>query len=423
MTASSNLVRRLPHGVKSAGGMEKGLLRKAFESVLPPEAAWRRKSGFAVGKSPHYLEAMFEYARNNVIGGDSPVADLLDADYLKAFIGEGVWADGAYSGHPTLPPLVMLDRWDPSLPGFVQGELMTTDITGRSYFRPAADFKLGIRGGPVLPADILNSPALDSPLTAEPGRYALVYSPVTPSGQKVALAAALYGLLDVVSVLTVDGDRLEAGANGYGWSAELTGSELRALRAGTMVRTPTLVDVASAEVLSNDPYRLPYELRSLARSRPSTEGRLLSLIGDTAAEHHWDQRIFLELHVAAYRAGFVTEPQRYEESVASVHAFLTQLDAHLATRTYLLGDELVPSDMWLFSLLVRFDQVYGPGFRLHRYRVRDFPHVWRYLRELYQIPACSVTTDFAAISGGYYLGIPALNRGIVPIGPDDLFLR
>ena len=100
---------------------------------------------------------------------------------------------------------------------------MTTDIAGRPYFRPAANFKLGIRGGPVLPADILNNPALDSPLTAEPGRYALVYSPVTPSGQKVALVAALYGLLGVVSVLTADGGRLEAAGNGYGWSAEAPG--------------------------------------------------------------------------------------------------------------------------------------------------------------------------------------------------------
>ena len=38
-------------------------------------------------------------------------------------------------------------------------------------------------------------------------------------------------------------------------------------------------------------------------------------------------------------------------------------------------------------------------------------------------PIFRITTDFDAIPRGYHLGIPILNRGIVPVGPDDLFLR
>jgi asparagine synthase (glutamine-hydrolysing) len=105
------LVWRLPHQVKSTGGMEKGLLRKAFEAVLPPEVAWRGKSGFAVGKSPHYLKAMFDYARETFDGGGSPIADLVDAEYLRSFIGDGAWSDGTFNGPPTIPRLVMLDMW------------------------------------------------------------------------------------------------------------------------------------------------------------------------------------------------------------------------------------------------------------------------------------------------------------------------
>jgi putative glutathione S-transferase len=284
---------------------------------------------------------------------------------------------------------------------------------------------LGIRGGPVLPVDIVNDEAFGRPLVAQPGRYALIYSPVTPSGQKVALVAALYGLLDLVTVLVPRLGRLEAIDDpvGYRWSEAVTAVERHAIRIGSTLRTPTLVDVESGQALSNDPYLLPYALRELARHRPPSGPGYLSLTAPEAIEREWDARIFEDFHVGVYRAGFVRDPEVYQRTVSGVHQFLVDLDERLEDQEFLHGDVLVPSDLWLFSLLVRFDQVYGPGFRLHRYRLRDFPQVWRYLRQLYAIPACSFTTDFPAISEGYYLGIPILNRGIVPIGPDDLFLR
>lgn len=105
------LAWRLPQTVKATGGMEKGVLRKAFEQLLPPAVAWRRKSGFAVGKSPRYLTAMFDYVRDVFIGGSSPVAPLVDVAYLRQFMADGSWADGTFSGPPILPRLVMLDMW------------------------------------------------------------------------------------------------------------------------------------------------------------------------------------------------------------------------------------------------------------------------------------------------------------------------
>jgi hypothetical protein len=149
----------------------------------------------------------------------------------------------------------------------------------------------------------------------------------------------------------------------------------------------------------------------------------LALDGDPAQEHYWDARIFEDLHVAVYRAGFVATQELYDQAAGRVHRFLADLEEHLHKSTYVHGDRPTVSDLWLFSLLVRFDQVYGPGFRLHRYRIRDLPATQHYLRRLYAIPACTATTDFAAISAGYFLGIPALNRNVVPAGPDELYLR
>jgi glutathionyl-hydroquinone reductase len=303
---------------------------------------------------------------------------------------------------------------------------VTVDADGAARpFRPSAEFDLGIRGGPVLPAAIVGRDVMAEPLAPDGERYCLIWSPVTPSGQKVALAAVLHGLLDRISVLVPNRGRLEADPDaegGFRWSARLTGDEERAVAVGTSVRTPTLVDAETATVVSNDPYLLPYAFRELARGR-AAPGGLLPTDGDPDLERLWDARIFDDLHVAAYRAGFVTTQELYEEAAGRVHRFLFDVDGQLGRAAFLLGDRLSVSDLWLFSLLVRFDQVYGPGFRLHRYRIRDFPNVRRYLRDLFAVPACAFTTDFAAISEGYYLGIPALNRNVVPIGPDALFIH
>jgi putative glutathione S-transferase len=295
-------------------------------------------------------------------------------------------------------------------------------------FRPRPQFELGVRGGPVLPGAIVGADPLTEPLVPEADRYGLVWSLVTPSGQKVALAAVLYDLLDHIAVLVPGRGRLapDPDGTGYCWSRDLSQQQARALEVGTTVRTPTLVEAATGTIVSNDPYLLPYAFRELARRRRQTgigQPPFLALDGDPAQEHHWDARIFEDLHVAVYRAGFVATQELYDEAAGRVHRFLADLEEHLHESAYLHGDRPTVSDLWLFSLLVRFDQVYGPGFRLHRYRIRDLPATQHYLRRLYAIPACTATTDFAEISAGYFLGIPALNRNVVPVGPDDLYLR
>ena len=137
----------------------------------------------------------------------------------------------------------------------------------------------------------------------------------------------------------------------------------------------------------------------------------------------WTARVFRDLHVGVYRAGSVRVQDDYQEEVDRVERLLCDVDARLAESPYLVGEQTTDADVWLYCLLVRFDQVYSPAFRLHRYRVRDFPSLHRFTRELYGRPLFSTTTSFDAISYGYYRGIPFLDRGITPVGPGDLFLR
>jgi putative glutathione S-transferase len=294
------------------------------------------------------------------------------------------------------------------------------------YFRPPDDYDIGIRGGPILPGAIVNDPAVKQPLEPRPGRYALLYSPVTPTGQRLALIAALGGFLDLIAVLSPNNGRLiQRSGDGSeepspAW-APMSGTEAAAFEWGTHVRLPALVDLEAGRIISNDPYLLPVKIVSdLAESAGRKEA--LALLQEEEARLEWEERIFYDLHCGVYRAGFVARQDEYEREVERVYRFLADLDRHLTGRRCLLGDFPTLADLWLYTLLVRYDQVYAPGFRLHKYRIRDFVEVHRYLRELHALPACRATTDFALISRGYFLGIPVLNRGIVPIGPDDHFL-
>lgn len=293
-----------------------------------------------------------------------------------------------------------------------------------NFFRPPEDYDIGIRGGPVLPNGIVNSPLINEPLEYRTGKYCLLYSPVTPTGQKLALTVALDGFLREIAVISTHDGRLlwelRDGSNVPVWR-EASKAETAAFGLAGHVRLPALVDLDNRQVVSNDPYLLPVKI-IFDLAHAAGKESALTLLPDSPASLEWESRIFYDLHAAVYRAGFVSRQAEYEHEVERVYRFLEDLDRHLAGKSYLFSGRLTLPDLWLFTLLIRYDQVYAPGFRLHKYRIRDFPEIWRYLRRLYAIKECSFTTDFSAISRGYFLGIPALNRGIVPLGPDDCFL-
>lgn len=296
---------------------------------------------------------------------------------------------------------------------------------GQKLFRPSEDYKIGITGGPILPEDIFNCNFINEPLDYQVGRYCLLYSPVTPTGQKLALIIALSGLLNEISVISTNNGRLISssrnGENSLTW-VNLNRSEESAFSIARSIRLPALVDLHKRQVVSNDPYLLPVKI---IYDLALTTGRDISTLPISTnfdGQLELESRIFYDLHAAVYRAGFISDQGGYENEVEQVYRFLAYLNQRLSGKRYLFGDSISSSDIWLFTLLIRYDQVYMPGFRLHKYRLRDFPEVWRYLCDLYSIQEFSFTTDFSLISRGYFLGIPALNRGIVPKGPDDFFL-
>lgn len=86
---------------------------------------------------------------------------------------------------------------------------------------------------------------------------------------------------------------------------------------------------------------------------------------------------------------------------------------------YLTGDQLTEADWRLFTTLVRFDPVYVGHLKCNIRRIVDYPSLWGYVRELYQLPGIAQTVNFSHIKRHYYQSHETINpTGIVPMGPE-----
>ncbi len=119
-----------------------------------------------------------------------------------------------------------------------------------------------------------------------------------------------------------------------------------------------------------------------------------------------------------YRAGFATSQASYEKAAYEVFTTVDAMEERLAYRRYLFGAQPVETDWRLFVTLVRFDPVYFGHFKCNLRRIVDYPNLYGYLRDLYQIPGIAETVDFDQIKRHYYYTHDDINpTRIVPIGP------
>jgi glutathionyl-hydroquinone reductase len=119
-----------------------------------------------------------------------------------------------------------------------------------------------------------------------------------------------------------------------------------------------------------------------------------------------------------YKAGLATTQAAYEEAFDALFTTLDALEERLGRRRFLLGGQVSEADIRLFPTLARFDAVYYFHFKCNLHRLADYPSLWGYARDLYQLPGFGDTTDFAQIKRHYYQTQEWINPSrIVPKGP------
>jgi putative glutathione S-transferase len=129
----------------------------------------------------------------------------------------------------------------------------------------------------------------------------------------------------------------------------------------------------------------------------------------------WNQIVYPKVNNGVYRCGFAQSQEAYDGAVNELFSTLDEIEDHLGSNRYLCGERLTLADVCLFTTLIRFDSVYNILFKCTKKKLVEYPNLYGYLREIYQIPGVAATCDISAIMDGYYKTLFPLNAsGIQP---------
>jgi putative glutathione S-transferase len=272
-------------------------------------------------------------------------------------------------------------------------------------------------------------PAGDAGFRAAPDRYHLYVSYACPWAHRTLILRALKGLEQLIPLSVVN------------WKLDVEGWSFRPgpgvvpdpLHSATLLSqiyradprpfdghatTPVLWDKQQGRVVSN-------ESADIVRMFNSAFDAIGAQPGDyypaplRAQIDPIEETIYGSLNNGVYRAGFARSQAAYEEAVRQVFGQLDELEGRLAHRRYLVGARFTEADVRLFVTLVRFDAAYHGHFKCNLRRLIDYPALWAYTRDVYQMPAIRGTVHLDHIKHHYYESHPALDpTGIVPVGPE-----
>ncbi|MFD1597713.1 glutathione S-transferase family protein [Halobellus rarus] len=259
---------------------------------------------------------------------------------------------------------------------------------------------------------------------AESGRYHVYISRACPWAHRVAMTRRLKGLEDDISLSIVEPVRYE---DGWEFSEEypdpLYGEEFlrdvytRADSAFTgRVTVPVLWDREKETVVNNESREI---MRMLDTEFGGPNGVDLWPEGHREAVDRVIDDIYDPINNGVYRAGFADTQAAYENAVADVFEALDHWEDVLEEQRYLVGDVLTEADVAMFATLVRFDHVYHTHFKCNRRAIHEYPNLWNYTKELYQLPGVAETVNVDHITRHYYMSHGDVNpKRLVPTGPD-----
>jgi glutathionyl-hydroquinone reductase len=260
---------------------------------------------------------------------------------------------------------------------------------------------------------------------AQAGRYHLYVSLACPWACRTVIVRTLKGLETAIGMTVVDPIRDERGwrftaqpdpLNGWAFLSEAytatdPGYDAR-------VTVPVLWDKERGRIVSNsdDDIMRMFETQFDAIA---TNPQLDLYPDDLRLQiDELNNFIYETFNNGVYRAGFATSQAAYERAAYEVFTTIDAMEERLAYQRYLLGARPVETDWRFFVTLVRFDPVYYGHFKCNLRRIVDYPNLYGYLRDLYQIGGVAETVDFDQIKRHYYITQDEINpTGIVPIGP------
>lgn len=298
-----------------------------------------------------------------------------------------------------------------------------TEKHGGRFVRESAKFRNWITpdGSP--------GPSGEGGFAAEPGRYHIYVCYACPWAHRTLIFRKLKGLEKVISYSPVDPDMLE---NGWEFGPEKDGTQdplfgydfmhqvyTRAAPDYTgRVTVPVVWDKERDTIVSNESADIIRMLNSAfdAHTDVSTDYYPESLRDEI---DRINEMVYHNVNNGVYRCGFATRQEAYDEAFDALFRALDELEELLGQRRYLAGPRITEADWRLFTTLLRFDAVYVSHFKTNLRRIRDYPNLGNYTRELYQHPGVADTVNMRHIKRHYFYSHGNINpTRIIPRGPE-----
>lgn len=262
----------------------------------------------------------------------------------------------------------------------------------------------------------------------EAGRYHLYISRACPWAHRTVILRKLKGLEAVIGMSIVDpymgklgwvfsngDDCIPDNVNGKNYLYEIY--RLAEPKYTGFVTVPTLWDKQQNTIMNNESREIirmfDLEFEGVAENQVTFCPNDLRAEIDKMIDANYEP-----VNNGVYRTGFATTQNAYDEAVSQLFKRLDELDALLASSRYLCGEVLTEADWCLFPTLIRFDLVYVTHFKCNIRRVQDYPNLWNYVKELYQIPGIRETCNFDHMKNHYFGSHESINPSrIIPKGP------
>ncbi len=271
-------------------------------------------------------------------------------------------------------------------------------------------------------------PSGEGGFAAEPNRYHLYVSHACPWAHRTLIFRALKGLDDIISVSVVH-PLMPAESWVFGEYPGATEDHINHanylyenyLKANPdfdgLVSVPVLWDKKRQTIVNNESSEIIRMLNSAFDDYSNSE---LDFYPESLREEidAINDVVYNNINNGVYRAGFATTQTAYEKAFDRLFNTMDELEDLLSKQRYLVGDQITEADWRLFTTLVRFDAVYYNHFKTNKKRLMDYPNLWAYTRELYQVPGIAETVNMDHIKYHYFASHHSINpTGIVPKGP------
>jgi len=271
---------------------------------------------------------------------------------------------------------------------------------------------------------------------AESGRYHLYVAWACPWAHRTLMTRALKGLEDAISV-TMLGWRLEWPTDGRpyrGWPFTKEDPDpfhpeweyLHDLYRSVdpdyphkSITVPVLFDKKTKKIVNNESAEIIAMLNSEFNAFAKNPDLNLAPAALEDKMKEIDDIVYPKINDGVYRCGFANSQEAYDTAFEKLFEGMEEVEKVLSKNRYLTGDKLTLSDVRLATTLFRFDMVYHTHFKCNKKRLVDYPNMWAYARDIFQMKGVADTFNPLETRKHYYGSHLQINpKGIVAHGPE-----